>query len=91
MTDLLRSDAAAALASALGILGVFMVLVAYFLLQKESLRSDAPAYLWLNLIGSVLILVSVLYAWNLPAFVIECAWILISLYGLLKRWRPRAL
>lgn len=76
---------------AVGTLGVAMVLVAYFLLQKETLKSDGHLYLWLNLIGSVLILLSVFYAWNLSAFIIECAWIVISVYGLSKHWRRKGI
>jgi hypothetical protein len=70
-----------------GIAGVALVLVAYFLLQSGRLAASAPAYSWLNLLGSLAILVSLTHAFNLSSFVIQIAWIAISAYGL---WRARA-
>lgn len=68
--------------------GVGCVLVAYFLLQSGRMPATAPAYSWLNIAGSSAILVSLTHAFNLSSFVIQVAWIAISLWGL---WRARAL
>lgn len=68
-----------------GIAGVAAVLLAYYLLQAEKTRFNDYTYLVLNGAGGLLILVSLLYEFNLSAFIIECAWIAISLYGLIKR------
>lgn len=68
-----------------GIVGVAMVLATYFLLQSEKIDSKGFLYSFLNLLGALFIVYSLLYSWNLASFIIEFFWILISLYGL-KRW-----
>jgi paired small multidrug resistance pump len=74
---------------AAGLGGVALVLVAYLLIQTRHLDARRPSYLILNGVGAILILLSLLYAFNLSAFVIQCAWIAISGYGLLRWWRER--
>ncbi|MEM1397876.1 MAG: hypothetical protein AAGH38_10585 [Pseudomonadota bacterium] len=69
---------------AIGIFGVILVLMSYFLLQAERLRSDGVRYLLMNAIGAVLILVSLLKTFNLASFVIEICWLAISIYGLVR-------
>ncbi len=66
----------------LGSIGVAIVLAAYFLLQLERVSATRPLYLIANGLGALLILVSLVNEFNLPAFLIEAAWLLISLYGL---------
>jgi len=73
----------------LGGIGVCFFLVSYFLLQKGTWKPDSPAYLLSNLFGALLVLGSLLIDWNLPAFLLEVAWALISIYGLLKYIRKR--
>lgn len=72
-----------------GIVGVAMVLVTYFLLQSEKIDSKGFLYSFLNLLGALLIVYSLLYSWNLASFIIEFFWILISLYGLKKWYRNK--
>ncbi len=75
----------------LGLVGVFLVLAAYLLLQLEKMSATNLPYLIANGLGSFLILLSLIREFNLSAFVIEIAWLMISLYGLtrcLKRRRP---
>lgn len=67
-----------------GLAGVALVLVAFWLLQAGRVRGDALVYQLLNAAGAALILVSLLYDFNLSAFVIECAWVAISLYGIVR-------
>lgn len=67
-----------------GIAGALLILAAYFLLQAEKVKSDSLRYLGLNLIGSLGLLLSLLWDWNLPSFVIEICWLTISLYGVIK-------
>lgn len=76
-----------ALFNGLGFLGAALMLVAYFLLQTRRLSAEALYYSLLNLAGALLVIVSLLHAWNLSAFIIECAWALVSLIGLWKLWK----
>lgn len=68
----------------LGITGVILIVGAYFMTQLERVTAKDLSYLLANLIGALLITVSLLYHWNLASFVIEMFWISISLYGLHK-------
>jgi hypothetical protein len=67
-----------------GLIGVSLIVYAYFLLQKGCVTSHGPRYLWLNMAGSVLVFLSLIEEWNLPSFVIEVFWIGITGYGLWK-------
>ena len=65
----------------IGTSGVAFILLAYFLMQAGKISSKQLAYSVLNLIGSILIMISLLHKWNLPSAVIEICWISISSYG----------
>jgi hypothetical protein len=69
----------------IGIVGVFILLTGYLLVQVGKLHGGDYTYSVLNLIGSLMVLYSVFYAWNISAFIIETAWALISLYGIWRR------
>jgi hypothetical protein len=67
-----------------GFIGVLLIVVAYLLLQLDKLPSSSPRYSLLNAGGALLIIVSLIFAFNLSAFIVEAFWFLISLLGL---WR----
>ena len=69
---------------AVGTIGVIIVLVVYLLLQSHKMRFDGFAYSFYNLIGSLMIIVSLLRTFNFASFVIEIAWTLISCYGIYR-------
>lgn len=73
----------------LGTLGVAVIILAYVLLQLERLRSEQVAYSLMNAMGAVLILVSLYYSFNLPSFIVEFFWLLISLFGIGKYLRQK--
>lgn len=74
-----------------GLFGVGVILLAYFLLQASRLRGNALNYQLMNAVGALLVLVSLLYAFNLPAFLMELAWLAVSIYGIvLGRKRRRS-
>ena len=69
---------------ALGLLGVVLILLAYFLLQAGRMRGNSLAYQLMNAFGAVLVLVSLFYAFNLSAFLMELAWLAVSIYGIFR-------
>ena len=73
----------------IGSLGVGIIILTYILLQTERLRSDHPGYSVLNAAGACLILVSLYFSFNLPSFIVEFFWLLISLYGVYKYFVKR--
>ena len=70
-----------------GIIGVAMIVVAYFLLQINKISSTALIFSLLNFFGSFFIIISLFYEWNLPSFIIEIFWMLISLIGISKYFK----
>jgi hypothetical protein len=74
-----------------GNLGVVALMVAYLMLQLNKLRSDGLAYSLLNAIGASLIIISLLYDFNLSALLMEVFWVLISFVGIYRYFRLKAL
>ena len=73
-----------AIPDVIGIFGVVLTLVAYLLLQMSILKIEDIFYSMINAIGSLLILYSLLFHWNLSCFIIESSWLAISLFGTIK-------
>ncbi len=69
----------------IGNIGVFCILATYLLVQLERISATTQLYSVLNAIGAALVLFSLFYDFNLSAFVIEAAWLLISLFGIARR------
>lgn len=72
------------IADPIGLVGVILLLIAYFFLSTGRWASDSIAYQINNLLGAILILYSLCFHWNLSSFVIEIAWVAISLIGLAR-------
>ncbi|MBI2790959.1 MAG: hypothetical protein HYX61_03285 [Gammaproteobacteria bacterium] len=77
------------IADLVGIVGVGLTLAAYFLLQIDKISSTGRNYSLLNTIGAALILYSLYFNWNTPAVIMETAWFMISLYGLIRHYNPK--
>ncbi len=75
----------------LGNVGVVIMIVAYLLLQLNRLDSNSLAYSLLNAFGAGLVILSLSVNFNLSAFIMEAFWILISLIGIYRYLRTRAL
>jgi hypothetical protein len=67
-----------------GVVGVGLVLLAYAGIHFDWFDPKKAPALLMNLIGSVLILVSMVRAFNLSAFLMEASWAAMALFGLAK-------
>lgn len=75
---------------AIGMLGVFIILAVYSLVQLDKMDVKGLFYSIINAVGAVFILISLTVTFNMASFVIECAWLVISLFRIfqaLKRTR----
>ncbi|MEM9302375.1 MAG: hypothetical protein AAGE01_09715 [Pseudomonadota bacterium] len=70
----------------IGSVGVLLILGTYLALQLGHMRSYQPMYSVLNGLGAAAVLVSLVVDFNLPAFIIEAAWLVISIIGLYRDW-----
>ncbi|HEY9217978.1 MAG TPA: hypothetical protein VIO94_08015 [Phenylobacterium sp.] len=78
------------LADAAGLGGVLLILAAYALGTAGRLDPRQTPALLMNLVGASLILVSLVFDFNLSAFVMEAAWAAVALAGLIRlALRPR--
>jgi hypothetical protein len=73
----------------IGNIGVALILVAYLMLQAKKISSEKYLYSLMNGIGALLIIVSLIFDFNLSAFIIEFFWLLISIYGFIKTFNSK--
>ncbi len=66
----------------IGNLGVLLILITYLWLQLGRMSAESLRYSVANGAGAVLILISLVFDFNLSAFVMEAAWLVLSLYGI---------
>ena len=74
----------------LGNMGVTLIIIDYLLLQLDRISSNSLSYSLLNAIGAGLIIISLVFNFNLSAFIMEAIWVVISLFGLYRYCRPPA-
>lgn len=73
-----------------GLVGMLVTLFAYFLLQAQKLHGNGLVYQLMNAIGAFGVALSLLFGkFNLPAFLLEVAWLAISIYGIVVARRIR--
>ena len=73
----------------IGMTGVSLVLSAYGLLNINKMSSDSLIYQLMNLIGSILLLISLCFNFNLSSVIIEVVWITFSIIGIIRVMRSR--
>jgi hypothetical protein len=69
---------------ALGLAGAVTFLAAFAGIQTGRLDPHGAPYLLMNFAGAVLVLLSLLFAFNLASFFLEVCWALVALYGLVR-------
>jgi hypothetical protein len=67
-----------------GVIGVFMILVAYAAAALGKLDVKGALSLFANFLGASLILLSLSVDFNLSALLMEGSWALVSLAGLIR-------
>lgn len=72
------------LADAAGLAGVVLMLTAYTGAQVRRLDPLRATSLVMNLAGACLVMLSLTHNFNLSAFLMEAAWALAALYGLIR-------
>lgn len=68
----------------IGMIGVCLVLSAYALLNMNKMNNHSMTYQVMNLIGSIFLLFSLFFNWNISSVVIKITWITISLIGIAR-------
>ena len=68
----------------LGIIGSFAIAGAYFSVSNNLVDAEKPTFHFINLIGSIFILISLYYKPNAGAILIEVLWVFIASVSLLK-------
>lgn len=74
---------------ALGILGVGMVVAAFYLISQHKITAQDLRYHLLNFVGAWLILFSLWFNWNTASVIIEIVWISVSGLGIWRCLRAR--
>lgn len=79
------------IADFVGLIGVAAYLAAYGLLQLGILKLEDGRYALLNGFGAVAVLYSLIYDFNLPSFVTQTAWLILTIIGYARlRMKRRA-
>lgn len=76
---------AASLYQTIGIAGFLAYMAGFAGLQFGFLDGNGRAYIWSNIIGASLVLISLTTAFNLASALIQISWIIIGVSGLMRR------
>jgi len=68
-----------------GIIGVVLIIGTYLLLQIGRINAGDIKYSALNAVGAAFIIFSLLFEFNMAAFIVEIFWLAVSLIGI-GRW-----
>lgn len=69
--------------------GVTCIVTAYLLLQMGRVRAASLGYSLTNAVGAALVLWSLVFEFNLSAFLVEAFWLVISVFGMVRALRPK--
>ncbi|QQS39675.1 MAG: hypothetical protein IPM63_09830 [Acidobacteriota bacterium] len=68
----------------IGAVGVAIIIATYLLLQSGKMDPRRALYSVFNALGASMILLSLVFDFNLAAFIVEFFWLLISIYGIVR-------
>jgi hypothetical protein len=74
---------------AVQLVGAVLILVAFVLAQVGRLDVSSPRYLWLNIIGSVLLAVLAAVEVQFGFLLLEVVWTVVSVHSLVRRRTAR--
>lgn len=74
----------ASIANYVGLFGVGLCLLAYYLITSGKIKSNSLVFQLLNFFGAGLLLFSLCFHWNLASVIIQIAWMTISVIGMVK-------
>jgi hypothetical protein len=77
------------LSDAIGIGGSILFIVAFLYANRVPVI-DKLLFNALNLVGAIMLLISLYFKFNLAAFSLEAIWGMIASFGLVKAWRARS-
>jgi hypothetical protein len=72
------------IADGAGLAGALLILAAYAGVQLKRIDAHGAAGLAMNFAGASLVMLSLLVRFNLGAFLLEAAWAVIALFGLVR-------
>jgi hypothetical protein len=78
------------LSQLIGLTAPVLFLYAYAMITLGRWSPDSLRYQMLNFLGAIAILISLTTQWNLPVFILELCWGVISMYGIVKVLRKRS-
>ena len=67
-----------------GLIGTFLYLLSYAILQHNREFSHHVSYWFINLIATSCLIFSLYFHWNVAAFIGNLTWFIISLVGVLR-------
>ena len=73
----------------IGLMGVATNLAAYLLLSMGRLRPNNPRYQWMNVGGTIAIILSLFVQFNAAAMVLNIAWLTVSAVALMRIYKIR--
>ncbi|HYC39876.1 MAG TPA: hypothetical protein VEB63_05250 [Chitinophagaceae bacterium] len=71
----------------IGTIGVAVILLAYFLNTTSMIEKNGRLYYVMNIVGAALATYAALLINYWPFVILEAAWTLVSIYGLMKLMR----
>lgn len=69
----------------IGWIGSVMVVLAYSLNMFGKMASDSMAYYWLNIVGSICLILNTLFHHAIPSAVVNVIWVCIAGVAIIRR------